>query len=280
MTDPNHGTPRTAAALLDDLERYYDAVPRGSARAEDFGPLTLFVREDGGGPFYARPTRGVVTPPTPEQVQAVRSRQRELGLPQAFEWVAEVAPGLRAAVERAGLKVSEHPLLALSAEVPVEQDHVGGAAAVRVLDADDPDLPEAIAAQHLAFGTPGTALGAVGLPEQERETASRLADGTVDRSRARVRSGATVFAAALQDVHAVSAGQHNPVGAVSEIVGVATLPAYRRRGLGLAVTSALVADARAHAVSTVFLSAEDDDVARIYERLGFQRVGTALIAEG
>jgi len=29
----------------------------------------------------------------------------------------------------------------------------------------------------------------------------------------------------------------------------------------------------------VFLSAQDDAVARVYERVGFQRVGTACVAE-
>jgi hypothetical protein len=32
-------------------------------------------------------------------------------------------------------------------------------------------------------------------------------------------------------------------------------------------------------VATVFLSAGDDDIARIYARLGFRRFATALIAE-
>ncbi|WP_405407995.1 GNAT family N-acetyltransferase [Streptomyces decoyicus] len=68
-----------------------------------------------------------------------------------------------------------------------------------------------------------------------------------------------------------------PVGAVSEIVGVGTLPTARRRGLGLAVTAALVADARSRGVEPVFLSAGDEDVTRIYARLGFRRIATALI---
>ncbi|MGH3928591.1 MAG: GNAT family N-acetyltransferase, partial [Pseudonocardiaceae bacterium] len=75
------------------------------------------------------------------------------------------------------------------------------------------------------------------------------------------------------------AGQHQPVGTVSEIVGVGTLPTARRRGLGLAVTTTLVADARSRGMRTIFLSAGDDDVARIYTRLGFRRCATALIAE-
>ncbi|MBI5106359.1 MAG: GNAT family N-acetyltransferase, partial [Solirubrobacterales bacterium] len=65
----------------------------------------------------------------------------------------------------------------------------------------------------------------------------------------------------------------------TEIVGVATLPAYRRQGLAAAVTAALVDDALAHGARTVLLSAADDDVARLYASLGFRRVATHCIAE-
>ncbi|HWM37583.1 MAG TPA: hypothetical protein VNS49_10785 [Streptomyces sp.] len=44
--------------LLDEIERYYDAVPRSGARVEDLGPLSLFIREGQGWPFYARPALG------------------------------------------------------------------------------------------------------------------------------------------------------------------------------------------------------------------------------
>lgn len=49
-------------------------------------------------------------------IARVRARQRELGVPEAFEWLAEVAPGLRARIEAAGLPVwvasSDSPLAA------------------------------------------------------------------------------------------------------------------------------------------------------------------------
>jgi predicted GNAT family acetyltransferase len=70
-------------------------------------------------------------------------------------------------------------------------------------------------------------------------------------------------------------GAHQPLQATSEIVGVATLPAFRRRGLAAAVTTTLVADALERGVTTAFLSADDEDVARVYERIGFRRIGTA-----
>jgi predicted GNAT family acetyltransferase len=69
------------------------------------------------------------------------------------------------------------------------------------------------------------------------------------------------------------------VEAVTEIVGVATLPVARRRGIGAALTAALVEDAAQRGAATIFLSAGSDDVARVYERAGFRRIGTAGSAE-
>jgi len=57
------------------------------------------------------------------------------------------------------------------------------------------------------------------------------------------------------------------------------LPASRRRGLGACVTHALAANALANGARTVFLSATDADVARVYTRLGFRQIGTAMIAD-
>jgi predicted GNAT family acetyltransferase len=80
----------------------------------------------------------------------------------------------------------------------------------------------------------------------------------------------------------VAVGSHQPVEVdgleVSEVVGVATLPRFRGRGLGAGLTSALVEHARQSA-DLVFLAAGDDDVARVYERVGFARVGSSCLAE-
>ena len=77
------------------LERFYDALPRSDARAEEFGGLVLFVREGPGWPFYARPRLHGDTPSAADII-AVRQRQRELGLPESFEWVHETTPDLLA----------------------------------------------------------------------------------------------------------------------------------------------------------------------------------------
>ncbi|MBB6438566.1 GNAT family N-acetyltransferase [Streptomyces candidus] len=272
---------RSERVLLDRLEGYYDAVPRPSARVEDFGPLTLFVREGEGWPFYARPARGRSGGVSAADVARVRARQRELGIPESFEWIAETTPALRAAIEDSGLEVHEHPLMVLDPSAPVPAAHeLPGGLRVRTLGPDDPALASALAVPHLAFAEPGTGIGSAGVTELAEAVRGLARDGSVERAVARIEAGLTSIAAAVESSGTVlCAGQHQPVGSVSEIVGVGTLPASRRRGLGIAVTKALVADARARGVETVFLSAGDDDVARIYARLGFRRVATALIAE-
>ncbi|MGW5129096.1 GNAT family N-acetyltransferase [Streptomyces sp. NPDC004069] len=266
--------------LLDRLEQYYDAVPRSGARAEDFGPLTLFIREGQGWPFYARPSLGCSGAVSAADVHRVRARQRELGIPESFEWVAETAPALRAAVEQAGLAVQEHPLMVLGPDVPNPAvPEVADGVVVRTVGPDDPALPSALAVPHLAFAGPGTGGGSAGLAELGEAVRGRAGDGSVERAATRILAGLTRVAAAVEDGTALCAGQHQPVGAVTEIVGVGTLPTARRRGLAHAVTAVLVADARSQGIETVFLSAGDDDVARIYTRLGFSSVATALIAE-
>ncbi|MFJ9829236.1 GNAT family N-acetyltransferase [Streptomyces sp. NPDC101160] len=246
--------------MLTRLESYYDSVPRSAARAEEFGPLTLFVREGVGWPYYARPTLGHAGEVPVETVEKVRARQRELGVPEAFEWVAETTPGLRSAIEASGLVVHEHPLMVL-AEPGEEPPALPEGVTVRMVGAADAALESAVAAPYAAFGATPT-------------------PGVADQVAARLDAGLTRLAAALDaSGTALAAGQHQPVGRVTEVVGVGTRPESRRRGLGLAVTAALVADARATGVETVFLTATDETVARLYARLGFRTIGTALIAE-
>jgi predicted GNAT family acetyltransferase len=56
-------------------------------------------------------------------------------------------------------------------------------------------------------------------------------------------------------------------------------PAFRRRGLAAAVTAALAAEASRRGAATLFVSAQDDDVARLYSAIGFGPLATAATAE-
>jgi ribosomal protein S18 acetylase RimI-like enzyme len=215
-----------------------------------------------------------------DDVEAVRRRQRVLGVPESFEWVAEVTPSLRPAAERAGLEVHEHPLMVLDAAAfaAAAAPLLPAGVRVRIVDPEEPDLATLRALADVGFGSPGTAIGGAGR-EALAAAAGHLDAAGVAALRERLRTGATVMAAAGDREGPLAVGSHQPIGDVTEVVGVATLPAARRRGLAAAVTHALVADALRRGCEVVFLSAGDDAVARIYGRLGFRRAATALIAE-
>jgi predicted GNAT family acetyltransferase len=221
-------------------------------------------------PYYARPRVGEAHTFTAEDVARVRARQAELGVPQMFEWLHETAPSLRAVMDA---DVIEVPLLVLDR---ARRRVVEPPMPLRVLDADDPALATAIAVEYVAFASPGTAAGPQALIERD---AYEVDAARLEHMRERVRRGLSVHLVAEAEHGPVAVGTLRPGGDVAEIVGVATLPAVGRPGLGGAVTAALVEHALERGIETVFLSAADDDVARVYERLGFRRAGTACFVQ-
>ncbi len=261
--------------IIERIDAFCDAAPRRRANAEPLGSLMLFVPAGPGWPYYARPRRDSTDPVTVADVRRVRARQRELLIPESFEWIEEVTPDLAAVAASAGLAVHSHPLLTLSTLV---QPPAPPRATIRIVSPDDPELVMAWAVPGVAFGHPGTGIGEAGVTERDKIAAGH--DGsTMGLLRERLESGESVLAAAFDPAGPLAAGSYQLVDGVAEIPGVGVLPASRQRGLGAGITAALAADAIAHGARVVFLSATDATVARIYARLGFRRIGTAMIAD-
>jgi GNAT superfamily N-acetyltransferase len=254
--------------LLRTLDAYLDTAPRVASRVESLGPFTVFVGT-GPWPYYARPMPGRGLAVSADAVAAVCARQKELGTAVALEWVVELAPALGEAATAAGLEWNAMPLLVL--EQPFPAAAVPGVR-TRVLAADDPALPAAVAAVEVGFGTPGTASGAAGLAE--RDAAIAAGGDAVAFRQELIRDGHLVLVAAETEDGPVAGGAAVPRGAVAELTGIATLPAWRRRGVGAMVAGELTQAMSAVGVRTVFLSAGDEDVARVYERVGFRRVAS------
>ena len=268
----------TDASALQHLETFYDAVPRAGARVEPVGPFALFVREGAGWPFYARPAPGSPDRFTVDDVRQVRARQVEVGVPEALEWVHDLAPSLTAAAREAGLTVQLCPLMVLDPQALTmpEADDVS----VRIAGPDDADLALAEAVASVAFGAGiGTAVGEAGVDERD-ETADQADPSRLAMMRAALRAGTQVRAVARRDgAGPVGVGGYQHAAGVAELVGIATLPSARRRGIAAAVAGVLAREALSRGLGTVFLSAQDEDVARVYERVGFRRLGTAGLAE-
>ena len=264
------------SSWLGIIETYLDAVPRSAAEPEAVGKFTLF-RPRGPWNYYARPRLGLDEDITSADVDEVRARQRVLKLPENLEWVVQTTPSLGAAAAKSGLGVVEYPLLVLDSPQAPTQSLPDGIAISRLMP-DHPDFARSHAVAHVGFGAAGTAIGMEGGRERD-EQAEALKPAMLDFMRDRHRTELSVSYAAFDATGPIAIGTHQPVGDTTEIVGVATLPSARRRGIAAAVTGALVADALARGISTVFLSAGSDDVARVYERVGFRRIGAVGAAE-
>jgi predicted N-acetyltransferase YhbS len=262
----------TRPGLLECIERYHAAAPLPDARIEAAGALDVPIG-DPAWPYPARPRTGEAV--TADDVRAAVALQEEAGLPAALEWVVECSPGTAAAARAAGLTVEELPLLV--AVDPLELLFPVGVR-LYIVGADDPELPRYQRLAATAFAPPGGPADVGDVPlDTSAEARARTA-----ALRERIAAGRTVMMVAVENDEPVAVGSHQPVdidgSEVSEVVGVATSPRKRGRGLGAGMASALVSHARETA-DMVFLAAGDDDVARVYERVGFARLATAAVAD-
>ena len=160
-------------------------MPRSAARTEEVGPFTLFV-----GTGRGRTTRGpgsaLAHEFTVDDVEAARARKRELGQPEAFEWVHETTPSLLAAAREAGLEVLEAPLMVLERSALAR---AGAAVRAELRHARAPTTrrsPTARAVQTSASARPAPRRARRGAPSATR----RVDDGGLDFLRERLRTRA------------------------------------------------------------------------------------------
>jgi predicted GNAT family acetyltransferase len=180
-----------------------------------------------------------------------------------IEFIQEVAPDLASAFATAGLaEEGRNPLLVCTPDglrAPVE---VSGLA-IRRLTPESPraDLAAFISVQGQGFG------------EEDRV---EPADAQVEDLRRRSGHGNPYFLGLL-DERPVAVGLYTaPLDGFTELVGIATLAEYRRRGIAGALTAVMAQAAFAAGVRVAFLSAVDERAGRVYERVGFQPYATAV----
>lgn len=266
----------SASELLDHLDAYCDALPRTASTVQRVGPFELFVGRPDGWPFYTRPARGTREKIGPSDVITAITTMRELGVPEQIEWIEAAAPELAPACRNAGLVVTELPLLVLPPDRELEVKPPHGDIEVHRVGEED-DLATFAGVATVAFSNPGTDPGAAGVRELAEATRLRP-PALVEFERERIAQGHTVMMGVLAGGIPVASGSHQPLGDTTEIVGIGTLPAFRRRGFGALVTQALVTHARSIGIRNIFLTAGDEEIARVYERVGFERIASAYVA--
>ena len=263
------------SSLLVVADAYLDSAPRPDSEVVETGAFSLFVSRTPWS-YYARPARSHPQPVTVADIEGLAAACDEHDVRLEIEWVDEVHPELAEVAMGFGLTVNSYALMTLDADEPLLAPTTD--AMVRVVDAGDPALLTGWAVAGISFSAGGTGIGSWGTAE--RDIGSRdLPLEMVAHLRDRARRRLSVTAVAETEDGVVVSGLYNPVGDIAEVLAVATLPVARRQGFAGAVTAGLVQHARDNGVRRLLLSAESDDVARVYGRLGFRRIGTTCAAE-
>jgi ribosomal protein S18 acetylase RimI-like enzyme len=255
------------------IERYYDSVPRPMADAVEVGPFTLFLpHPTTDWQFYARPRLRLSEDINESDIHTLLAKQLELGRPRNLEWVDETTPSLLPAVRRAlgtaasagvAVELAECPLLVLPSDTRTEDPGGKPDPRVKVVAPDDTDLGWVIGAVHAGFE------GSDDVVERPLRNYPEL-----------IEQGHLVMVAAYDEEGRVAGGgSAAPRGDAAELMGIGVPPFARRRGLGSAITRALIRAVRARGIGTILLSAGSDDAASIYRQIGFVDVGTACILE-
>ena len=247
-------------ALLRQIDAYLNAVPRAVSDVEEIGPFTLFFRRDSPMPEinYARPT-APLSGDLCEEISRVRRAFAARSLPCRWEFLADLFPEFPDLLMQNGFpEPIPRPLMVVT--LKTFRPETSAIAEIRPIGREE---TRAVGrAVHEAF--------------REYMTEPDTSDSEPpDFFRSSLERGAGVYAAFVEG-QPVAGGVHSPIGDTTEVAGIGTLPAFRRRGIAGALTTALVADAFDRGCACVFLSAADESVQRVYARIGFEKIGTAM----
>ena len=223
-------------------------------------PFTCFVNADDANPGYnyAIPDEAFDSDPgqaLDDLAALYRSRDRS----PRFEFLEAYAPGLSTALAERGyrLEMRSYLMTCTLADATSPPPILG--VTVRALTDASPlsDFQALMTVQSRSFGA----------ADAPAATAS-------DGENFRRRFAATTFFVAEADGKIVSVGAFTPPSdGVTEVVGIATLPDYRGRGIAGLLTSQITSHALGQGVELAFLTAGDEAAGRVYSRVGFQPAG-------
>ncbi len=222
-------------------------------------PFVALIHPDDSAPWfnYAMPIGSLETAAAnlPALRQVFQQHQRQL----RFEWTRELWPELEAILQAAGITVDHvNPQMIC----PPEQ--------FKPYRNPDVELSWLTTAGDLANYRQVTRLGFGDY--------AAISQADVDSLHVALNAGWR-YAMAMIEGELAAVGGYKPTSAgVVELVAIATLPVWRRRGAAASLTSFLVADHYANAGKLAFLFAADAIAQATYAKIGFQQIATHLAA--
>jgi ribosomal protein S18 acetylase RimI-like enzyme len=227
---------------------------------EQVGPFLATFSPDSANPFlnYAIPDDGAR--PSSSDVDALTEAYARRDLLPRVEFMAETAPAAEQALLVAGWSVERR--------IPVMLCPPGSAVAVPapagvelVVPGTDEEVRGMLVAQYEAFGEPADVPDAEVAKTRERLLAGGFAVLARDAATGEPAGGGVAEAV---------------VDGTTEVAGIGVREAYRRRGVGAALTAFLTTAVHAQGARTVFLTPAGVPEQRIYARVGFAPAGEML----
>lgn len=243
------------SALQSHMRR---AAAAGRA-TEQVGPFLATFSPASTNPFlnYAIPDDGARPEPSDVDALAAAYRRREL-LPRV-EYLVDTAPAAEAVLLAGGWTVERRipvMLCAPGTAVPLPAP----AGIELVVPSTDDEFMGMVAAQHEAFGQ-----------------SDPVSPADAEAGRKRLRAGGfAVFARTAAGEPAGGGLAEEVVDGTTEVAGIAVRAAFRRRGLGAAITAFLTAAVHAAGAHTVFLTPAGVPEQRMYARVGYTPAGDML----
>ncbi|MFD4694707.1 GNAT family N-acetyltransferase [Streptomyces sp. NPDC058463] len=238
-----------------DVQNYARTLTLRSPDHYRVGPFT--VRHNPGWELkyanYAIPDQGAE--PTAGDIDDLVAAFRERDRLPRLEYLPSWAPAVEPALLAAGFTVENHaPVLACTPAGLLPPKPVDG---LRMAEpVTDAEFTAAAAVQHTGFGGEGG-------PDE----------GEIAWLRAAVAGNGVAALALLGDEPAGAGGCSVPVDGISELAGLAVADAFRRRGIGAALSAWLTTTAFERGCSTVWLEPGSPEVERIYAGIGYRRIG-------
>lgn len=252
-----HAIPNTQS--VHRVQDYLHFKARAGRESLVIGGFTLYLSgsDPASGVSLVLPNRpaAAATSSALERIERIFARR---GLPVCFQWLDAYAPGLAGQLTERGFLEQERLSVLTGEAGALSSPYNGSGLTFVTLSAESPlaDVAENWNINAQGFD-PDAPLAEPGDVEGFRNS---LTDSRAFTARL---DGTGVSAGMYTDIH----------DGVTELVGIATLPAYRRRGYGGALTAYAAQCAFTNGAALVFLSAASAEASRVYQRVGFGLVG-------
>ncbi len=245
-----------ALAAIQEWELDEEAFARSDAERVEIGPFRVSFEWGYAFPFRAARS-GELVPAIDEVCETARRRGRRA----RWEFNERAWPGLADEFADAGLALeSRNPLMACG--VADFRPFGAPGVALELLN------PETADADLCAFQS---------IRWRDDVSRDRFAHlQALDRLRTSLARPTARYVLARIAGEPAGTGVSHRGGTVAEIVGIVTLPRFRRRGVASTVTNDLVRRHFADGGTLAFLDASGSEAESLYARLGFRGIGDRL----